>query len=275
MFASTFLDRYSRLSDVRLRERQRHFPSELSTLAANLSSKGSLRLVAHVLQSQLLHEREMDVRAIIAWETAVRVHRTFGSLLTPELRGDLKSLIRDRIEHDFRELSASFENTQKMAGLQRPMSLKEARDHVFAKHEAEIDIYVDSLVQLAEGTALSAPPSPIYNFYGTVGSVQTGAHSIANTVQNLGSEDRSAIAAALELVRQSLAAATSLQDRQRAELLELADEAQEQLASSSPNSTKLLTVFNVLATAVQAIPNALPAYQALKSALLPLGISLP
>ena len=131
------------------------------------------------------------------------------------------------------------------------------------KHTVEIDLYFDSLAStVASGASVSAN----YNFYGNIGSFQTGPNSVANVVQNLAATDRDALDAALRQVAEALTAATSLPDKQRTELTEIAVECQTLMESPSPNNTKLLTMFNVLATAVQSIASAQPAYQALKLA---------
>lgn len=114
-----------------------------------------------------------------------------------------------------------------------------------------------------------------YNFYGAVGSVQTGANATANVVQNLGADDRASLLSAIQQVRDALSNSPSVGEQQRSELLEIADECASQMTASAPNNTKLLTMFNVLGTAIQSIASAQPAYQALKGAILPLGITLP
>lgn len=150
--------------------------------------------------------------------------------------------------------------------------MEPAKAQVLAKHEIEVDLYVDSLQRPGEH---DMTPSSTYNFYGHIGTVQTGAHAVASTVQNLGAEGKSVLADALVKVLEALQAATSIHEQQKAELVEMAKEAQQQLTSAKPNNTKLLTTFNVLATAMQGIASAQPAYQALKLAVLPLGITLP
>lgn len=114
-----------------------------------------------------------------------------------------------------------------------------------------------------------------YNFYGAVGSVQTGANATANVIQNLGADDRATLSSAIQQVRDALSNAQTVGEQQRKELLEIADECVSQMSASSPNNTKLLTMFNVLGTSIQSIASAQPAYQALKIAVLPLGITLP
>jgi hypothetical protein len=174
----------------------------------------------------------------------------------------------------FAELSASLEERVKRSQLNMSVSLTDALRASLAKHEVEIDLYVDSLTNSQAGEG-KHPMTQNYNFYGAVGSVQTGANSVANTVQNLGGDDRAALTAALQQVREAVVVAPAVGEQQRRELIEIADDCATQMASESPNNTRLLTMFNVLGTAIQSIASAQPAYQALKVALVPLGISLP
>lgn len=114
-----------------------------------------------------------------------------------------------------------------------------------------------------------------FNFQGTVGSVQTGANAVANVVQNLGANERAALVSALQKVKEVIEIAPSLAEPQRQQLLEIAHECSSGIESESPNDTKLLAMFNVLGTTIQSIASAQPAYQALKTALLAVGITLP
>ncbi|MFA6310400.1 MAG: hypothetical protein WCV99_10550 [Sterolibacterium sp.] len=114
-----------------------------------------------------------------------------------------------------------------------------------------------------------------FNFQGTVGSVQTGANAVANVVQNLGADERTALVSALQQVKEAIGIAPSLPEPQRRELLEIAHECSSQLESESPNDTQFLNMFNVLGTTIQSIAGVQPAYQVLKTALLAVGITLP
>lgn len=114
-----------------------------------------------------------------------------------------------------------------------------------------------------------------FNIQGNVGSVQTGANAVANVVQNLGTDERTALVSALQQVKEAIGIAPSLPEPQRRELLEIAHECSSQLESESPNDTQLLNMFNILGTTIQSIAGVQPAYQVLKTALLAVGITLP
>lgn len=266
--------RFERLIEVRIAERRKQFPIELGQIDAQANASGMFHSSRRILQSQQAHERELEVRTILAWESLVRVHRTFGCPVPDTLRDDLKTEMHKRIDEAFSELSGSLDERTKKSQLNMSVSLADAHAAVTSKHDIEVDLYVDSLsISHPEQGALAMMQN--YNFYGTVGSVQTGANSIANVVQNLGPDDRVALQAALQQVREALSNAPSVGEQQRRELLEIADECSSQMATESPNNTKLLTMFNVLGIAIQSIASAQLAYQALKGAVLPLGITLP
>ena len=134
-----------------------------------------------------------------------------------------------------------------------------------SKYDIEVDLYVDSLF-VSDPDKGVASMTQNYNFYGNIGSVQTGANSTANVVQNLEPNDRDALLRALQQVRDAIFNASSVEERQREELVEIADECTSQMLTESPDNTELLTMFNVLGTAIQSIASAQPAYQVLKSA---------
>lgn len=274
MLDSTMQDRFETLVEVKMAERRKLFPLDLRQIDSQAAARGMLNSSIRILQTQQAHERELEVRAILTWESLVRVHRTFGQPISNSLRDDLKGEIHKRIDQAMGDLTTSLDGRNKTRKLNMSVSLTDAYDSVTAKHDIEVDLYVDSLSKHDEERA-SGTLMQHYNFYGIVGSVQTGANATANVIQNLGADDRAALSSAVQQVRDALSNTPTVGEQQRKELLEIADECVSQISASSPNNTKLLTMFNVLGTAIQSIAGAQPAYQALKVAVLPLGITLP
>jgi hypothetical protein len=66
-----------------------------------------------------------------------------------------------------------------------------------------------------------------------------------------------------------------LQDQQRSELLELADQVKAEVDETAPDDTRLQKGFAALATAVDVVANAQPAYLVLKEVARFLGFPLP
>lgn len=272
MLHPTLQARFVKLVDVKMMERRKQFPLELSQIDSQAAAHRMFHSSVRVLQTQQAHECELEVRSILAWESLVRVHRTFGQPMSDALRDDLKAEIHRHIDQAMTELTGSLDERSKKSGLNMSVSLVDAHRAAIDKHDVEVDLYVDSLTAVTGGTSTMTHN---YNFYGAVGSVQTGANATANIIQNLGADDCASLSSAIQQVREALSNAQSVGEAQRRELIEIADECASQMSSSTPNNTKLLTMFNVLGTAIQSIASAQPAYQALRVAVLPLGITLP
>jgi hypothetical protein len=97
----------------------------------------------------------------------------------------------------------------------------------------------------------------------------------AQVFQNVTPQDREALLAAVELIKKGLATVDGLPAHLKDEIVELVDEAEIESRKAKPNNSKLLSTFMIIAQAIQAVGSLKPAYDALKAALLPLGISLP
>lgn len=274
MFDSTFQARYAALFDVRISERRNQFPAKFAQIDAQATAYGMFRSSGRILQMGKAHEQELASRSAIAWDCLTRVHRTLGSPMSDTLRDDLKEEMARRITECSAELNWSLSKQIKKSDNNASFSLDETRIAEVAKHNIEIDLYVDSLSE-SLATKGTTPMTQNYNFYGNIGAVQTGANSTANVIQNLTVDERASISSALQQVKEALSDAPSIADTQRYELLDIANDCVSQMALESPNTIKLLTMLTVLGTSIQSIASAQPAYQALKVALLPLGITFP
>ena len=255
-------------------ERKKLFSLELSQVHSQAAARGMLNSSVWINQIQQAHERELEVRAIIAWESLVRVHRIFGQPMINSLRNNLKGEIHRRIDQLMIELTTSLDDRTHRSGVNISASLLDAHRAVTEKHDIEVDLYVDSL-SIKDEEKTNGAVMQHYNFYGAVGSVQTGANVTANVIQNLDPDDRASLSSAIQQVRDVLSNVSTLGVQERRELLEIVDECMLQMSTSTPNNTKLFTMFNVLGIAIQSIASAQPAYQALKAAVLTLGITLP
>jgi hypothetical protein len=134
-----------------------------------------------------------------------------------------------------------------------------------------------SLLEAASTSQIqgTSPMTFILNNYGTVGALQTGAHAVANVVQNLGANGRASLSAALQQFKEAIEIEPSLTEPERRKLLEIAQECTSEISSESPDDTKLLQIFNVLGTTIQSLASAPDAYLALKASFLVFGIGLP
>lgn len=274
MFNDKFLERVNRLIEVQLTERRKQIPLEISRIRNEANAVGMLSSGRTILQIKESCEREIEIRAVLTWRSLVRVINTLGYDSKDNLGNDLKEYLNNTINTNFEELNQLLnQNLGRMKPEQVPMD--EARNHAVSKHEIEIDLYVDTLIEQTEDNNPAVEPTHSYTFYGNVGTVQTGAGAQANVVQNIGADDQEALKQALSLASEAIQAATDIADTQKNELVEIANQARNELDKEKPNSTMLQSMFITIGTTIQTLASAKPAYQALKGALIPLGITLP
>lgn len=270
-------ERFDRLIEVQLNERRKQIPDEISRINALAASKGMYGSGATFGKIFELLSRETEIRVILTWESLVRVHRLFCSIISDSLRTDFKEEIKSQALSVHSELSAILNRILEKSPIKSgTLNLDETLNSSLKKHDIEIDLYFDSLEKQvnAAGVSASVPPQQ-YNFYGNVGAVQTGANSSANIVQNLGQNDKHVLLEALAQVNEALETIRDMAENKRDELKEMVKECTDISNSQNPNNTKLLTMLNVIGITVQSYASAQPAYQALKAALIPLGITLP
>jgi hypothetical protein len=118
----------------------------------------------------------------------------------------------------------------------------------------------------------------IFQIYAPVGVIQTGADAKANLVQNFDAA-RKEFTDLLRQIESQLAAATTLEATQAAELRDAISETREEFVKSRPSTpmlfAKLQVIASLVSTAMQYAPVLKSGYEALRSALAMYGITLP
>ena len=204
----------------------------------------------YVLQVKDICEREIEIRAVIVWKSLVRLLNYLPDEVSDNLASDLKQFLIESINSNYEELTQILDGN--LRGMMKPeqVAITGARDHAISKHDIEIDLYVDTMVERHKTASSSMTEKHDYHFYGSVGAVQTGSNAQANVVQNLGSEDKQAIKQALALASDAIKAASDIADSQKTELVEIVDETNSELEKESPNSTKLQSLFITIGTTI-------------------------
>lgn len=267
-----FEDKLDRLIRTSWKSRENDAPKQIGQIKVQNAARGSFLSSGTVLQVDEILCRELEARAILVWQAIVRVHKIVGLGTNPDIATYFKDIFNRYNQETLNELLPIFENETKMIKMSYNSRLPEVANMSKDKHDIEIDLYLATLKDTKE---VSATQPATYNFYGNVGAVQSGAGSTANVVQNLAETDKQEIVNALHEVKLAIQNLTDKEEREINELVEVVDESIEELQKTNPNNTKLYACFNILSGSIQAIANAGPAYQALKNALLPLGIVLP
>lgn len=273
--SAKFVDRVDRLLAVQLQERRGTLTAEIEASKSLHNSRGMLMSGAYIKAIQDLCIRELEIRGRHSWQALVRVIGLLEPKAHPHSGPALKDYLNATLKSTYNELEVVFK--QSLFGNEDVSTepLQTALMHVTRKHEVEIDLFLDAEETNAESSPPGARMTANYNFYGNVGSVQSGDGAVANVVQNLAPGDREALERALRLAREAIESAPGIASQKRTELVAVIDEAAESIRSEAPNNTKLESLFSVISSTVQSLASAPGAYVALKAALLPLGITLP
>jgi hypothetical protein len=216
-------------------------------------------------------------RTQLVWQTFFRFLTIAGISYSETLGEELKSLVAKYLpENLFKDILQ-----QKATSVGQPDSftrlgpeLDAARIAALAKVGTEIDLFVLSLKQKVE-LKEKETSSMIFNIYSPIGAIQTGDSSIANVSQTIDTEIREQLSKALEEISSRLAQEDIALPYPKGEVIEIIKEGQEELKKQFPNVTRLRGILSSVGTAIQTIASMKTAYEALKSALTFLGISLP
>lgn len=257
-------------------ERRQQLAKDVQAIGMELSARGLFNSGAHVQRVIEICRREIETRGWIVYNAHTRVLAQLAIEPFPELSRDLKA----RLSY-FLSLGDDYvrvpEQLAARLGLQSHPDTRvhEAHDHVLAKLGTEIDLYVETLARRKKERDNRADGRPIYNFYGAVGAFQTGSGSSAAVVQHIGSHDKEALQQALSAVREALSRLSDTQDFPKKEIIEIVDEAHSEIAKPSPNRVKLTSMLTTVGDTIRMMGSMNSAYQLFKTALLPLGITLP
>jgi len=254
-------------------ERNKQLANEIARTQSDAAARGMGRSGAVV---QLVYEhcaRDMELRALIVWQNVSKVLSRSGVFLSDTLADDLKNEVAKYAEAIYLEPHNRYQDVVRNVGIGTAQPLTDARDKALAKVNAEIDLFVLGLQRQEE--AKENRSAPIFHFHSPVGAVQTGPNASAQVFQNVSTQDREALLGAIDSLRQSLAGIETLPAHPKEEIVELVEEANNEARKPTPNSSRLRAVFSIIAEAVQTAASVKPAYDVLKSALIPFGIFLP
>jgi hypothetical protein len=273
MLDSKLTELAGKMIKTQLDERTEQLARDISQAQAEATMRGMGRSGAVLQMVYDICARDIGLRALIVWQNLLRVLSEAGVQSSEGLVNDLKEEVSKYRDAIYSEPYNSLQKVIQNVGVRVDLSLTDALERAITKVNTEAELFALKLQRYVEMQGNQS--SPVFNFYSPVGAVQTGPSAIASVVQNLGAEDRKAILDALQLVRKGLDAVETLPALPKEEIVDLAAETQAELDKAKPNNTRLRTSLVAIATAIQTVANLQPAYQAIKTALLPLGISLP
>lgn len=196
---------------------------------------------------------------------AVELKQVIGEFLPQEL-SDIKGYLREeegRIGLLCDQLHTELEGV-----------VEAARSHALAQAINEIDLFVLSLKHRPTNDSQKLAPS-IYNFYQPVNAIQTGPSSVVTAIQNIDSQTREELTAALAEINRHLQQLDGLPVHFKSGLAETVSEAQKEIAKPQPNQAKLRTLVTNITEAIKTVSIMKPLYDLLRSTLEHWGVHLP
>lgn len=260
------------LLDAELRLRDQAMERDTQLIKEQMSVRGALRSGMTVTQISQLTCQEFRTRTHVAWDTLLSVLSEVGVSPAKELRRDLVAWIEYFIENTFQILSTRLNHSTSNLGFGAGVGpLQDEAAALKREFEAKADLLMASLKQ----RVTSSPTAPIMHFHGAVGAVQTGAVASASVTQHIGQADLAAVKVALDRIADEIGASADLASDARGELAEVLKDVRDELAKPKPNSIRIRQLAMGVATSIQTSASLRPAYEALKAALLPIGVTLP
>ena len=276
MLDNKITDLVDRMTRVQFNERQGQLQRDIALAQSQMVARGLGRSGAIVQRVYELCSRDVEIRTLLIWQTLVRVLSQVGVRYSDDLAADLKQEIRKYLSSILEHPNDCLQKIVQQIGIGMATSLSDVREQALMKVDAEIDLFVLSLLRQTEAREGKTESSgQIFNFYSPIGAIQTGPSATANVVMNLSHLDREALREALERVKEGLSIVEDLPGHPKEEVLDLVEEAKTEVGKPRPNGMRLGSVLMAVGTAIQTVGSLQPAYQALKAALLPLGIPLP
>ena len=251
---------------LRMEERRRRFPDVIRMVEETMAGRGLSQSSVRTNAIQNACDNGAALRLADSWTDLKNVLAAVGVSFTEQLAGDLKGQIGQHVALD--DLVRIVNGA---AGDDR--RFHSSVEHQLRKIGSDIDLYCANLKRAAEQQGRTG--QPIYNFHGPVAAVQTGPYSTASVVQIFGAEHRQALTNALDELRARVEALETTVMPQKAEVVELIDEARGEVRREQPNRLRLGSVLSGIGTAVQTVAATEAAYHALKAAAAMAGIALP
>ena len=276
MLDSKIVELTNGLIHTKFTERGQRLQEDFVRAAQKSNASGMLNTSKHVEQVAELCRHEAKTRAWIVHHAHLRVLSELSVAPYPELSQDLKKRLSEFVSLGNDYARAPNELAHRIGLQSHPeYRIHEARERVLAQIGIEIDLFVERLTRQRQQRTDQTEGKPVYNFYSPIGAFQTGTGSTANVVQHFETKDREALQEALSAVREALVQLSESRDVPKKDLIELVDEARAEIAKPMPNRLKMIPALTTIGDTIRVLAAMNAAYQLLKIAALPFGITLP
>jgi hypothetical protein len=142
MLTEKIIERANRFIEVQNAERRKQMSAEITEVKLKYAAQYLLHSSLTVMSIKAICEREIEIRAVIAWRAIVGVLQSLGVESSDEMAEDLKQFMSVSINSSYDELTQILSQNLKNMMRQEQVSLEEARNHAIAKHEMEIGLSI-------------------------------------------------------------------------------------------------------------------------------------
>jgi hypothetical protein len=223
----------------------------------------------------MLYENDFSKRTQIIVANLKQVHTDFCAPLTPAVDVQLTELGIETLRQQYQGLDGAYLRHLSRFGYSiiPPSGL----DQKYVLNQATIKNQIVQYLWTLRSVPMKSPVLPVSKttliFNGPVGAVQTGPNAIAN-VQQWMQGGPEALGEALQQLRNAIGRSSGPNFKDKDELVAGIDKAEAELKSENPSKSRLLKWLGGVATAVQTIGSAQPAFEVVRAAARALGLPL-
>ncbi len=263
---------------IEFEDRDGQLGRDLSIMVGEFAirSGGGLSSRAVLAGAEMFHA-ELKGRATMALNILRRVCSEIGVESGSDLGPSVKAFLNDVIGREADKLFAHMMESNPVSAsrgfnMDVRTPYEKVRANALSKVHTEVDLFEARIAALVQQTKASGNQ---VNVTGSGNVVLTGAFVGSPMNVSIDAGSRATIEKALAVVEDALAKVAEPANFNVAEVRDMIAQSKNELQKPKPNSTLLTTMLVGIATAIQTAGALRPAYDALKWALLPLGITLP
>lgn len=249
----------------------------VTQIFSEMNARGVLHSTMTAFEVGNLCANELQIRTLFAYQYLLDVFQKMRGAAYAELAFDLKQEMKISINADAIALNAfadeKLRNTIQRGAELAGQQISKRQVMLLDKFNAELELFVETLMRQSSEHTVPGGTRTI-NVFGTVGAIQIGDSANANVQQGFASADVEKLRALFQNLPATIET-SNLSLARKSEILAVVREAAEETHQVSPNNTKLMGALVALASGIQGIASAQPAYQTIRAMLLPFGVMLP
>lgn len=230
------------------------------------------RGVGYAARLASIYEQELQRSSAVIVESLKEAHMRFGLPLGADVLQQLLELADKSLRLQVEGLQGAHERHVARFGIvgrKDCLGYQPQLQHAFIQNILRKHFWTLENVPVTTET----PPQPMtMNFHGPVGTVQTGAHAVANVSQSWTQENMAAVISSLAQFQALLQEAKGIDPAQRLGLVNAINDATNELTDEAPRTGNVVRWLGAVGDAVKTVGSLQPAWEGVKAALRVLGL---